>query len=193
MRFCVLMGSPRLNGNTAELLKPFVRELGNNNCDVEYITLADKDIRTCKGCYACQNIEGRYGCVQNDDVVQIMEAIIESDCVVLATPIYTWYCTAPMKALLDRHYGLNKYYGKAKGSLWKGKKVAIIATHGYDAAYAAEPFETGIKRLCEHSNLEYMGMYSVVHEKNIVSFQTEAAIGGAKAFAQRLLFRQSTL
>jgi len=183
------MGSAKLEGNTAELLKPFVQELKDNNCEVEYITLSNKDIQPCKGCYACQYIEGQYGCVLNDDVAEIMDAIIASDCIVLATPIYTWYCTAPMKALLDRHYGLNKYYGKAKGSLWRGKKVAIIATHGYEADYAAEPFETGIKRLCEHSKLEYMGMYSVVHVKNIKSFQTKEAIEGAKDFALQLLQR----
>lgn len=44
----------------------------------------------------------------------------------LATPIYSWYCTPPMKALLDRLvYGMNKYYGDEKGpSLWNacGKK-----------------------------------------------------------------------
>jgi len=188
MKFCVLLGSPRLSGNTAELLKPFVRELEDNNCEVNYITLSDKDIRPCQGCYACQHVSGRYGCVQNDDVSGIMEAIIESDCVVLATPIYAWYCTAPMKALLDRHYGMNKYYGKAaKGSLWRGKKVAIIATHGYDADYATGPFETGVMRLCEHSNLEYLGMYSVRHVTNIKSFQTAAAVSGAKDFAQKLL------
>ena len=181
------MGSPKLNGNTAELLKPFISELENNNCEVDYITLSDKDIRPCKGCYTCQHIEGQYGCVQHDSVSGIMDAIIRSDHVVLATPIYTWYCTAPMKALLDRHYGLNKYYGKAKGSLWQGKKVSIIATHGYDADYAAEPFETGVRRLCEHSKLEYMGMYSVRHIKNIVSFQTEEATAGARAFASRLI------
>ena len=119
--------------------------------------------------------------------MQIMDSIINCDCIVFATPIYTWYCTAPMKALMDRHYGLNKYYGKANGSLWEGKRVAIIATHGYDAEYAAEPFETGIKRLCEHSHLTYAGMYSVRHEKNITSFQTEEAVSGAKSFARQLL------
>jgi len=182
------MSSPRLGGNTAEVLKPFIRELEDNNCKVEYITLADKDIRPCQGCYACQNVVGEYGCVQNDDVASIMDAIIDSDCVVLATPIYTWYCTAPMKALLDRHYGLNKYYGKAaKGSLWKGKKVAIVATHGYDTEYAASPFETGIIRLCEHSKLKYLGMYSARHVKNISSFQTEEVIAGARDFALKLL------
>ena len=187
MRFCILMGSPRLYGNTAELLKPFVQELEESGCEVDYIALSDMNIQPCKGCYACQGVEGRYGCVQEDDVGQIMESIIRSDCVVFATPIYTWYCTAPMKALLDRHYGLNKYYGKAKGSLWEGKCVAIIATHGYDAEYAAEPFETGIRRLCEHSKLKYLGMYSVRHIKNIASFQTETAVQGARDFAMRLI------
>jgi multimeric flavodoxin WrbA len=85
-KFCILMGSPKLSGNTAELLKPFIGELETNGCEVNYITLSDKDIRPCKGCYTCQNIEGQYGCVQDDDVEKIMDAIIESDCVVLATP-----------------------------------------------------------------------------------------------------------
>ena len=186
MKFCILMGSPRLDGNTAELLKPFVRELENHGHDIEYIPLHGKDIRPCKGCFACQHVAGRYGCVIKDDVEQIISAVTESDCVVFATPIYTWYCTAPMKALLDRTFGLNKFYGKAaKESLWKGKKIAIMTTHGYDAKYAAEPFETGIVRLCEHSGLEYMGMYSVRDKDGPADFRTEAAIAGAKEFARR--------
>jgi len=187
IRICVLMGSPQLNGNTAELLKPFMQELEDNDCDVKYITLSDKNIFPCKGCYVCQDIEGRYGCIQDDDMQQIINEVIERDYVVFATPIYTWYCTPPMKALLDRFYGLNKFYRKAKGSLWKNKKIAIVATHGYDAKYGAEPFETGIKRLCEHSSLKYMGMYSVRDKNNLASFQTDEAIDGAKEFALRLL------
>jgi hypothetical protein len=92
-----------------------------------------------------------------------------------------------MKALLDRHYGLNKFYGSAKGSLWAGKKVAIIATHGYDAEYGTGPFETGIKRLCDHSNLKYMGMYSVQDKDNLASFQTDVVKNGVRMFAKRLL------
>ena len=186
-KFCILMGSPRLNRNTAELLKPFMHTLKENKCNVSYITLADKDIQPCDGCFACQNAEGTFGCVLDDDVAQIMDNIIASDCIVLATPIYTWYCTALMKALLDRHFGLNKYYGSARGSLWAGKQVAIIATHGYEAKYATEPFEMGIQRLCEHSDLQYMGMYSVRDEDDLASFQTKAAITGAEDFAIRLL------
>ena len=186
-KVCILMGSPRADGNTAELLKPFMQELEHNGHSVEYVTLADKQIAPCLGCYACQQVEGAYGCAQDDDANAIMQRVIDSDCIVFATPIYTWYCTAPMKALLDRHYGLNKYYGSASGSLWAGKKIAIIATHGYDRAYATEPFETGIRRLCEHAKLDYAGMYAVRDEDDLASFQTEAAVAGARAFAAHVM------
>ncbi|MCL2201350.1 MAG: flavodoxin family protein [Oscillospiraceae bacterium] len=188
MNVCILMASPRLNGNTAEILKPFVKTLTNAGAAVNYITLSDKDIKPCKGCYACQHIADEYGCVIKDDVQDIVNAIIMCDTIVFATPIYTWYCTAPMKALLDRHYGLNKFYGKAaRGSLWAGKKVAIVATHGYDEKYACEPFETGIIRLCEHSDLKYLGMYSARHLKDKTSFQTPEAVSGAEEFARHIL------
>ncbi len=186
MKTLILMGSPRLHGNTAELCKPFSDELKNNGAEVRYITLADKNIAPCKGCYACQNVQGKYGCVQRDDMTAIAEDILWADCIVLATPIYAWYCTAPMKALLDRHYGFNKYYGSVDECLWAGKSVAILATHGYEREYAVSPFETGIKRLCAHSNLNYVGLYSVRDEDDIASFQTEEAVKGAKKFALKI-------
>ena len=181
------MGSPRKHSNTAELCKPFIEELKANDAQVRYIELAKKNITPCQGCYACQKVSDSYGCVLNDDMHEIVNDIVWADCIVLATPIYAWYCAAPMKNLLDRHYGLNKFYGKAKGSLWGGKSVAVIATHGYEGAYATDPFEMGIKRLCDHSKLNYIGLYSVQDEDDLASFQTEQAKEGAKAFAKRIM------
>ena len=185
MNVLILMGSPRPHGNTAELCKPFMEELKENGAEVRYVTLADKDIKSCKGCYACQEVTGEYGCVQQDEMP--VNDILWADLIVLATPIYAWYCAAPMKNVLDRHYGFNKFYGSAEGSLWAGKKVAIIATHGYEGAYATDPFEMGIQRLCKHSDLTYVGLYSVQDEDNLASFQTAEAINGAKTFARKVL------
>lgn len=181
------MGSPRLHANTAELCKPFIEELKANGAEVTYITLADKTILPCKGCYACQKVSGEYGCVQKDDMQSIVNEICAADCIVFAAPIYTWYCPAEMKALLDRHFGLNKYYGSATGSLWAGKRVALLLTHGYETEYAVSPFVTGIERLCEHSKLHYCGFYSVRDIDDLASFTTQEAISGAKAFAVKLL------
>ena len=92
MNVLILMGSPRLHGNTAELCRPFVQQLRDLGAGVEYIPLAGKKIGPCRGCYACQNVEGAYGCVQQDDMQEIVRAILRADLLVLATPISgpTW-------------------------------------------------------------------------------------------------------
>ena len=187
MKVLILMGSPRLHSNTAELCKHFIEELRARNAEVKYLELEKMTINPCKECYVCQDTDGVYGCSQSDDMIQIAEDILWADAIILATPIFAWYCTAKMKALLDRHYGFNKYYGSAEGNLWEGKKVGIIATHGYEGDYATGPFETGVQRLCIHSRLQYVGLYSVQDSDNLASFQTPEAIEGAKAFARKIL------
>lgn len=71
--------------------------------------------------------------------------------------------------------------------LGAGKRVAILATHGYEAAYATDPFRMGVERLCQHANLIYVGLWSVRDEDDLASFQTPAAMEGARAFARKLL------
>ena len=61
MNVLILMGSPHVDGNTAELCKPFLEELKVIGVDVRYVPLAGKDIRPCLGCYACQHVQGEYG------------------------------------------------------------------------------------------------------------------------------------
>ena len=187
MNILILMGSPRLHSNTAELCKHSMEELKTHHAEVAYLELEKMTINPCRECYVCQDTPGVYGCAQKDDMTEIAEKILWADAIILATPIFAWYCTAQMKAVLDRHYGFNKYYGSAEGCLWEGKKVGIIATHGYEGAYATEPFETGVKRLCVHSKLNYVGMYSVQDSDNLASFQTEEAIEGAKVFARKVI------
>lgn len=187
MKFLILMGSPRLHGNTAELCKPFIHTLEEAGAAVRVITIADKKIAPCKGCYVCQSVSGEYGCSQKDDMQLIVDGIVWCNTIVFATPIYTWYCPGEMKSMLDRLYGMNKYYGEGSGSLWDGKEVAILATHGYDREYAVTPFELGIKSLCEHSHLTYRGLYSARDLDHLASFQTEEVIQEARAFAKSLL------
>lgn len=186
MKTGIFLGGPR-RANTLALTRYLSDELEALGADVTLTTLSDKNIAPCMGCYACQQVSGEYGCVQGDDMAGIVNEIISSDIIVLAAPIYTWYCPADMKVMLDRLYGMNKYYGAADGSLWEGKTVALLLTHGYDAEYAAEPFVMGIKRLCEHSKLMYAGMYSVRDTDDLASFTTPQAENGARVFAQRLI------
>jgi multimeric flavodoxin WrbA len=191
MQICILNGSPRLHGNTAELMKPFVEELKQGDAKLDSFTIVQMNVASCKGCYHCQDVQDEYGCYQQDDMYEIAKSIMLSDLIVLATPIYSWFCTTELKAVLDRFYGFAKYYRSAKGNFVEGKRVAILATHGYDAAYAADPFVIGIQRMCEHYHMRYDGMYSVRDVDDLKSFQTKQAVNGAKEFARYLLSKKA--
>ncbi len=187
MKVCIINGSPNRRGNTTELLKPFLAKLKELGTETDEIFLKEHKVNPCLGCYACQQIAGRYGCVQRDDAEEIWRRIGENDLLVLATPIYSWYCTAHMKALLDRHYAVNKYYGSAATrQLIPRLSVALLTTHGYEAHYANDPFETGIRRLCKHSHWDYLGLYSARDVDGITDMQTPEAVEGAVRFAEEL-------
>ena len=161
MKFCVLMGGPRERGNTAALLRPFLEECGVMGVETEVIPLYNRAVKPCLGCMTCQDAAGGPGCVQDDDFGEIFQAMEDCDVIVLATPIYAFFCTAPMKALLDRAvYAGTKNYGAVKGPrLLEGKRLAAIATCGYPPEKGADLWEEGVKRFCRHGGLEYMGMF----------------------------------
>lgn len=102
MKLVLFMGSPRKNGNTAALAAPFLEECGQLGVEAETVWLYDKTILPCLGCKTCQDRTDGLGCVQEDDMADLFGAMERSDTIVLATPIYGWFCTAPMKALMDR-------------------------------------------------------------------------------------------
>ncbi len=191
MKYCILFASPHADGNTAALIKPFSEALDAAGLIGEVISLYDKNILPCLGCRGCQQDHTAFACVQQDDMQAIAESILASDLIILASPIYSWYCTPPMKAALDRLvYGLNKYYGDIKGpSLWAGRSLALITTCGYRPEKGADLWEEGIRRYCKHSQLSYLGMLSERHLGYDTQFMDEEKALHAKDFAKELLER----
>lgn len=185
---CILLASPRKQGNTAALTQPFQAQLERLGWTCRVTWLYDLDIRPCQACRVCQRDWSVFGCPQADDMQAVFDGVSACDLLVLATPIYSWYCTPPMKAVLDRLvYGMNKYYGREKGpSLWAGKSVALIATCGYPPEKGADLWETGMQRYCKHSRLRYQGMLVQRHLGYGTVFMDEEKARQAAAFARRL-------
>lgn len=189
MKYCILEGSPRKDGNTAALLNPFKEQLKAAGHEVASVFLHDKTIHPCTSCRGCQKDWSIFGCVQNDDMQEIFDLVMDCDILVLASPIYSWYCTPPMKAVLDRLvYGMNKYYGEEKGpALWAGKKMALITTCGYKPEKGADLWEEGMKRYCKHSGLIYKGMLAERFMGYNTIFMDDTKEAHARAFADMLM------
>ena len=189
MKALILMGSPRKGGNTASLTAPFVDELKANGVECTTFDVYDMDLRPCVACRTCQKDWTIFGCPQDDDMQQIFDAAMEADLIVAASPIYSWYCTPPIKNALDRLvYGMNKYYGEEMGpSIWKGKKMALISTCGYPVEKGADLWEEGMKRYAKHSRLHYVGM-AVERQRNYgEQFMDEEKVEKMKEFAKKCI------
>ena len=189
MNILILFASPRPNGNTAQLVGPFAEELAAIGHSAKIVSLYDLQIEPCYACRRCQKDYSTFGCRHNDDVQAIFDKVLAADLVVLATPIYSWYCTPPMKALLDRLvYGMNKYYGDEAGpSLWEGKALALLTTCGYPPEKGADLWESGMRRYCKHSRLRYLGMLCERHRNYSIAFMDEEKASRARDFARTLL------
>ena len=86
MRVCILMGSPRKNGNTNALRLPFQDELEQLGHTVTTHWLYDLDIRPCTACRTCQRDWSGMGCAIRDDAPRLAEEILQCGLLVLATP-----------------------------------------------------------------------------------------------------------
>lgn len=158
MKFTILFGSPRGDGNTAALLAPFLDECAALGVETERIDLYGRDLAPCRGCMACQD-DPELGCVQADGFQAVFRAMGDCNAMIFATPIYAWYCTAPMKALMDRAiYAGTKNYGAARGvRLLEGGNAASICTCGYPPDRGADLWTEGLRRWCCHGGLNYLG------------------------------------
>ena len=188
-KVCILKGSPRKDGNTNAITAPFTEELTANGCCITSFDLYDMNLKGCIACRICQKDWTCFGCIHNDDMEKIFDAIMDCDLLVLASPIYSWYCTPPMKAVLDRMvYGMNKFYGETVGpALWAGKDVAIVTTCGYRPDKGADLFEEGIRRYCKHSHLNYRGMLAERHLGYGTIFMDEEKAARSREFARSLI------
>lgn len=95
----ILSASPRHNGNSDTLCDEFMKgaiEAGNK---VEKIFVADKNINYCRACYACKKTGI---CAIKDDMGSVLQKMLDSDVIVLSSPVYFYSICAQLKAVIDR-------------------------------------------------------------------------------------------
>jgi multimeric flavodoxin WrbA/protein-tyrosine-phosphatase len=94
------LGSPRKNGNSAFLLKSFLKEAEALGAQTSEIHVPSLDIHPCTGCSLC---EKKGVCCFEDDMQKVVFPLLrKSNLIVIASPIYFFNVPAELKALIDR-------------------------------------------------------------------------------------------
>jgi multimeric flavodoxin WrbA len=128
-----LQGSPRNNGNTDILLSEFMDTSSQYGAETNIINVYKKNIKPCIECSMCE--KKGFCSIQDEMSREIYPLLRRADIVVLASPIFFYNVTAPLKALIDRtqtfwsrKYRLNMEDPRRK--IRKGFLLAIGATKG---------------------------------------------------------------
>ncbi len=125
MKVIAFNGSPRLLGNTHIALETVLGELEEAGIDTELIQMGSNTIDGCQACDTCtQNADGR--CViETDPVNEWMENMVESEGIIVGSPVYFGNVTAQTKAFIDRIGRL----ARVNHHLFKRKVGAAVAVH----------------------------------------------------------------
>lgn len=98
-------GSPRKNGNTAQLLKRAMDGAREAGAEVELVNLYDRNLnyKGCMSCFACKIKGGKKGvCSFKDDLQPILQKTVEADVLVCGSPNYCGYPSAALRAFMER-------------------------------------------------------------------------------------------
>jgi multimeric flavodoxin WrbA len=153
-----IFGSPRRGGNTEILLEEALKGAEKEGGKIARLYLSDFTLTPCKECHGCDRTGN---CVILDDMQQVYPRLLESDVVMLASPIFFYGVTAWVKALIDRSqaFWARKYLLKdpslgKEGKKRKGFFISVGATKGprvFDGAVLT------VKYFFDVLNAEYVG------------------------------------
>ena len=131
MKIVCLLGSPREKGNSATIANRFCDTAEKLGAEVQNFTLNKLEYRGCQGCMACKTKLDR--CILEDDLTEVLDAVRETDVLVLATPIYYWDVTSQLKAFVDRTFSYltpDFMTNPNRSRLAPGKKLVFIQVQG---------------------------------------------------------------
>ena len=99
MKVTSILGSPKPDGNTSTILHEIERPFKEQGAEVVRYCLGQLNINYCTGCAVCFETGE---CAQNDDVQMVINDLVESDFVIVASPSYWGDVTGQMKVFIDR-------------------------------------------------------------------------------------------
>ena len=173
MKICALFGGPHKKGNTATLLEQVLAGARSVDHTTTRFDLVDLNIKNCKGCLACKKPKAQ-GCVQKDDMVKVLEAVVESEVLILATPMYWWNMAAPLKTAIDRFFAL-PFNAKSGEKGLSGKKLLLVMTSGQPAeSDGREGLETLLKKMFDFTGMIWLG--SITTGTNALSLSEQPQV-----------------
>ncbi len=172
MKTLILNGSPRITGDTIQLIKNITANIAG---EYRIVDAYRCNISPCVDCRYCWE---KQGCAINDEMQEIYEYIQDCDNILIASPIYFSELTGKLLDVGSRlqTYFCARYFRKEEPIL-KSKKGAVILVGGGDGNIN-KPYDTACT-LLHHMNCYNIHKAVYSHNTNErPAIEDETALAG---------------
>lgn len=105
MNIVMLTGSPRPHGSSNQLADAFVNGAQAAGHHTDRFDAAVLKINPCRGCGYCLEHDNR--CVQKDAMQEVNAKLVQTNALILVSPVYYFGISSQLKAAVDRFYAVN--------------------------------------------------------------------------------------
>lgn len=131
MKIIGLSASPWKDGNTAWVINKILEGAKEQGAETQCWYFSDLDIKPCRGCLGCHKGDQDRGCIINDDMQQLYDALEHADALILGSPVYMGQMSGQAKIFTDRLFAQisPRFSPHYKESTVK-KKLMLVFTQG---------------------------------------------------------------
>lgn len=182
MKITAIMGSHRNNGHTHKILEHFLEQITPQN-ELKLINVNKVHVEHCKGCDYCLKNQGT--CViKDDDMPQIYEALMESELLVIASPVYFSAFPSKLKMLIDRTQML---YNLKDRSHIPNKKLVFIGLGGAPSyKHQFKGMEYTLEWYIKNLNAVPMAFVEIAHTDETPALENKKALQELETLAKQI-------
>ncbi len=149
LKIVVITGSPHSDDSSTSkfLAQKFIEGAQSKGHEIFTFDADKEDTHPCKGCDSC----GMNGpCIFKDAIeTKLMPKMLESDLIVLVSPLYYFGMSAQLKIIVDRFY--------SRTTKLNGKKSIMMATAWNSADWTFEALQNHYETLVRYMNWSDVG------------------------------------
>lgn len=137
-----ISGSPRKGGNTDIIVNQIITGLCTENINGYSVNLSNIDFSGCVGCEKCR--KDKICTKLQDGMVPLYSNIIDSQGLILASPVHNYNITSWVKAFIDRLYCFYEFDNNTRPRNWSSR-------------LANQSRKVVISAICEQNDIEDLG------------------------------------
>jgi multimeric flavodoxin WrbA len=167
MKVIGFIASPRKEGNTAWTVNKILEGAKEQGAETESLYFSDLDIKPCQGCLCCHKGDQDQGCVINDDMQKLYDAIEHADALVLGSPVYMGQMSAQAKIFTDRLFAhISPRFSPHFKERNAGKKLILVFTQGNPDSGKFQVYFDYTKQIFQWLEFDVKGVHVVAGMRN---------------------------